>query len=122
MFAEVEDQPHRPVAGRASPVQSANPSVDRGGDGYDLARGAQSEDRGAPAHGQVDFSASVETIKAAAGDLLAALTSIAVTPSACEISFGVKLSGSVGAILAKATAEANFTVKMSWTDLDQRRP
>ncbi len=44
------------------------------------------------------------------------LRSIGNRPDEIEISFGVKLSTAAGAIIASATAEANFDVTMRWTE------
>jgi Trypsin-co-occurring domain 1 len=43
------------------------------------------------------------------------LRSIGNRPDEIEISFGVKLSTAAGAVIACATAEANFDVTMRWT-------
>jgi hypothetical protein len=43
------------------------------------------------------------------------LHSIGNRPDEIEISFGVKLSTTAGAVIASATAEANFDVTMRWT-------
>ena len=43
------------------------------------------------------------------------LRSIGNRPDEIEISFGVKLSTTAGAVIASATAEANFDVTMRWT-------
>ena len=44
------------------------------------------------------------------------LRSIGNRPDEIEISFGVKLSTTAGAVIACATAEANFDVTMRWTE------
>jgi Trypsin-co-occurring domain 1 len=44
------------------------------------------------------------------------LRSIGNRPDEIEISFGVKLSTAAGAVIACATAEANFDVTMRWTE------
>jgi hypothetical protein len=64
------------------------------------------------------FLESISALTAAASELFHALSSVHVKPSACEITFGVKLSGAATAILARASAEGNFAVKMSWTGLN----
>jgi hypothetical protein len=65
--------------------------------------------------GEIDFDAALEQVKGAAGQLQKALTSLAVPPQNCEIAFGIKLSASAGVILARAGAEANFSIKMNWS-------
>jgi hypothetical protein len=39
---------------------------------------------------------------------------VASAPDSFEVQFGVKLGGETGIILAKGTAEVNFTITMSW--------
>ena len=64
--------------------------------------------------GTIDLDAALSGVRQAAAQVLDAVRSIAVQPDSCEIQFGVKLSGSVGAIIAKAATEANFTIKLVW--------
>lgn len=37
-----------------------------------------------------------------------------MTPDQAQVEFGLKVGGETGLIVAKGTAEANFTVTMSW--------
>jgi Trypsin-co-occurring domain 1 len=37
-----------------------------------------------------------------------------LSPDSCELEFGVKFAGEVGAVIAKSSSEGNFTVKLSW--------
>ncbi|TWF77493.1 hypothetical protein FHX44_113403 [Pseudonocardia hierapolitana] len=37
-----------------------------------------------------------------------------LSPDECELEFGVKLAGEVGAVIAKTSTEGHFTVKLSW--------
>ena len=67
-----------------------------------------------PASGVVDLERALGSVKRAASQVLDTMRSIAVPPDSCEISFGVKLSGTMGAIIAKASSEANFTITMVW--------
>jgi hypothetical protein len=47
---------------------------------------------------------------------LAALEAMAeLTPEQMEISFGVKLAGDAGALIAKGTSDAHFVLRMTWT-------
>jgi hypothetical protein len=64
--------------------------------------------------GTIDLDSALSGVKEAAAQVLQTIRSIAVPPDSCEISFGVKLSGSMGAIIAKASTEANFTIKLVW--------
>jgi hypothetical protein len=65
--------------------------------------------------GYIDFEAALATIKDAAESMGRSLAELPSAPSAVEITFGVKLSTQVGAILAKAGGEANFTIKLGWS-------
>ncbi|WP_027341401.1 CU044_2847 family protein [Hamadaea tsunoensis] len=47
--------------------------------------------------------------------LAAVMESIAaMAPTSHEIEFGLKLSGEVGAVVARSTAECHFVVRMQW--------
>jgi hypothetical protein len=50
----------------------------------------------------------------AAQALIAKLQTLGSRPDEIEIQFGLKLSGELGAILARTGAEGNFSVKLSW--------
>ena len=50
------------------------------------------------------------------------LRSMGNKPDEIEISFGVKLTTSAGAILAVATGEANFAVTVRWTSKKEESP
>lgn len=65
--------------------------------------------------GRIDFKEALETIKEAASALMEGLRSLEHPPDVSELTFGIKLSAAAGVILARAGAEANFSVKMSWS-------
>ena len=46
--------------------------------------------------------------------VLAQITGLAQAPQSVEVSFGIKLSGQLGVILASTTAEGNISVKLVW--------
>jgi hypothetical protein len=46
------------------------------------------------------------------------LRHLASAPDNVTLTFGIKLSGSVGAFIASAQGEGNFQVQMSWTRAD----
>jgi NTP-dependent ternary system trypsin peptidase co-occuring protein len=50
------------------------------------------------------------------------LRSIGNTPDEIEINFGVKLSTAAGAVIAAASAEANFDVTVRWTGKKEEAP
>jgi Trypsin-co-occurring domain 1 len=39
-----------------------------------------------------------------------------MSPHSTEVEFGLKIGGETGVIIAKGTAEVNFTVRMSWAE------
>lgn len=65
--------------------------------------------------GRIDFDDALSTIRDAAESMAQSLIGLPSAPKTVEITFGVKLSTQVGAIVAKASGEANFTVKLSWS-------
>jgi Trypsin-co-occurring domain 1 len=67
-------------------------------------------------HGRIDFESAMASLKTAAGRVVETFTSLSPPPETCSISFGIKLNAAAGVILAKAETEANFTVKLSWSN------
>jgi hypothetical protein len=59
--------------------------------------------------------AAFARVKPAAAALVADLRSVADPPDQIEVTFGIRLSGEVGAVIAKTAAEANFSVRLSWS-------
>jgi Trypsin-co-occurring domain 1 len=57
-----------------------------------------------------DALGSVRDAAASSLDVLRQLS-----PDGVEVEFGIKLAGEAGAIIAKASSEGHFTVKLSWT-------
>jgi len=71
-----------------------------------------------PGPGQVAARAQV-TLEEALGKLKPPLQKIMhllreMAPDETEVEFGLKIGGETGMIIAKGTAEVNFTVRMSW--------
>ena len=72
----------------------------------------------AAAPGEVAAKAT-ESFEAALDRLLPPIKAIgervrALSPDEVEVALGVKLTAEAGVIVAKAAAEANFTVKLHW--------
>lgn len=65
--------------------------------------------------GEIDFGKALARVKSAANELIGCIRTMAVEPDSYEVQFGIKLNAQAGAIIAKASAEANFTVKLNWT-------
>lgn len=59
------------------------------------------------------LESSLLSLRPALSGLVEALK--VLSPQAVSIEFGVKLGGETGVILAKGTAEVNFTVHVEWT-------
>jgi Trypsin-co-occurring domain 1 len=60
------------------------------------------------------FEAALEKIRPAASAIIAQLRHLADPPSEAEVEFGIKLSSEAGALIASASAEANFKVTLTW--------
>jgi len=61
------------------------------------------------------FQAAIERVQPAAAALIARLNTLADRPDEVELEFGIQLSAEFGAIVAKGSGDANFTVRMRWT-------
>ena len=59
--------------------------------------------------------AALGRVRPAAVAVVDALRGMADAPDEVEVTFGIRLSGEVGAVIAKTAAEANFEVKLRWT-------
>lgn len=71
-----------------------------------------------PEPGQIAARAQV-TLEEALGKLRPSLHKIVhllkeMAPDGTEVEFGLKIGGETGVIVAKGTAEVNFTIRMSW--------
>ena len=58
---------------------------------------------------------ALRRIQPAASALLGKLRGLAEPPDEVQIEFGVKLTGKAGAVLASASASANYRVTLTWT-------
>lgn len=61
------------------------------------------------------FEHALAGVRSAAEAALAVLRDGTLRPDAVEIEFGVKLSAEAGALIARTTADAHLTVKLSWS-------
>jgi hypothetical protein len=75
---------------------------------------------GMPEKAKQTFEQSLEAVRTVAGAILAKVDEIADRPDELQIEFGIKLSGEIGAILASAKAEANYSVTMTWRRAEVR--
>lgn len=62
-----------------------------------------------------DLDEAINRSLPAASLVMKKLMELPEKPSEVEVSFGLKLSGKVGAIIASTAVEGNFGVKMKWT-------
>lgn len=61
------------------------------------------------------FKEAISGIAPLADELLSAIRSASREPESVEIQMSIKVSGEMGAVIAKATTEGNFLVKVKWT-------
>ena len=60
------------------------------------------------------FEAALSKVRYAAEGILNQLRSLAQPPDEVEVEFGVKMNAETGAIIAKASTEANFKINLIW--------
>lgn len=60
------------------------------------------------------FDDAISGIQPIAISLVAQIEKIPTTPKSAEVKFGITLSGELGAILAKTSAEANIEITLTW--------
>jgi hypothetical protein len=75
----------------------------RGGHGTDMVERAQ-----------LTYEQAVDRIKPAAESIVHRIRRIAEPPDVISVEFGIKLNANIGAILASTSAEAQFTLKLTW--------
>ncbi len=61
------------------------------------------------------FEDALDQIKPGTEVLLQRLASLSEGPDEIEVEFGLKLSAEAGAFIANGKVEANYTVKLKWT-------
>ena len=75
-------------------------------------RGSGAED--ALAKATDTFESALDKVRSAAEGILNQLRSLAQPPDEVGVEFGVKMSAESGAIIAKASGEANFKINLTW--------
>src|SRR6476659_10894440 len=75
----------------------------RGGHGTDMVERAR-----------LTYEEAVDRIKPAAESILQRMRGIAEPPDVISVEFGIKLNANIGAILASTSAEAQFTLTLTW--------
>jgi len=63
---------------------------------------------------QHSLESAIDKIRPAAEVIIDRLTSLSQPASEIEITFGLKLSAEVGALIASGSAEANYSVRIKW--------
>lgn len=59
---------------------------------------------------------AIDRVKPAAQAILSRLTTLSERPSEIEVEFGIKLSAQAGAIIASGSVDANYVIKIKWTN------
>ena len=59
------------------------------------------------------LESALGSVREAAQAALDAMSKL--SPETVEVEFGIKLAGEAGALIAKASAEGHFTVRLSWS-------
>jgi Trypsin-co-occurring domain 1 len=73
---------------------------------------AAPEPRGVAARAQVTLDEALGKLKPSLHKIVHLLSELA--PDETVVEFGLKIGGETGVIIAKGTAEVNFTIRMSW--------
>ena len=60
------------------------------------------------------FESALQSVRGAPEAILHQLCSVAQPPDEVAVEFGVKMSAESGAIIAKASGEANFKINLVW--------
>ena len=60
------------------------------------------------------FESALQTVRAAAEGILNQLRALKEPPDEVAVEFGVKMGAETGAVIAKASTEANFKINLSW--------
>lgn len=85
----------------------------------DLRVGSGSTLRGGPASvmiekARVSYEEALDKIKGAAEIIISKMRELPYSPDEIGVDFGIKLSADIGAILASTSAEAQFTLRLTW--------
>ena len=71
---------------------------------------------------KVTFDEAVNQVCTSTERLITRLRDLSDQPSEIEVVFGFKMNAEIGASIAKASSEANYTVTMKWQRETQRDP
>lgn len=62
----------------------------------------------------VSFDQALNKLKPAASAIISKLRELAESPDEISVEFGIKLNAAAGAVVASASVEANYVVKLLW--------
>ena len=68
------------------------------------------------------IASAMSTIHALAQRVVATIDAISDRPNTVEVDFGLKLTAGAGALVASASTEASFIVKLMWTHKEPKKP
>ena len=81
--------------------------------------GSSSTLRGMPSpnvieRARVTYEQAIDNIRPAAESIIIRMRELAEPPDVIDLEFGIKLSADIGAFLASTSAEAQFTLRLTW--------
>ncbi|GAB4525721.1 MAG: hypothetical protein Kow0047_34630 [Anaerolineae bacterium] len=77
-----------------------------------VTRGGRAE--AIPVKAAQSFEAALGRLRPAAEAIISQLAGLSDPPNEVKVRFGLKMSAEAGAIVASASAEANYTVTLTW--------
>jgi hypothetical protein len=69
---------------------------------------------------RVTYEQAIDNIRPAAESIVVRMRELAEPPDVIDLEFGIKLSADVGAFLASTSAEAQFTLRLTWNRGERR--
>jgi hypothetical protein len=63
---------------------------------------------------RVTYEQAIDNIRPAAERIIVRMQELADPPDVVDLEFGIKLSADIGAFLASTSAEAQFTLRLTW--------
>jgi hypothetical protein len=87
--------------------------------------GSSSTLRGLPSpnvieRARVTYEQAIDNIRPAAESIIVRMSELAEPPDVIDLEFGIKLSADIGAFLASTSAEAQFTLRLTWNRGERR--
>jgi hypothetical protein len=67
-----------------------------------------------PEKATMSFQEAIDKVKPGAEAIIKKLRGLSDPPNEMEVSFGLKLTATAGAVIASAGIEANYTVTLKW--------